>query len=157
MKRINSLFFLLALIFFACSSAEQTTQQSQKKEPDVYVFDDVSKNDSTKNEPAKAIPQQPVQDKTEKKEITPPAAQQQQAGKKFIVQLGAFSTKERAETFVKENQNKTELVMNISFNSQKQFFVVQLSPFSSREEAEKARSILWQLPAFKGAFIITTE
>ena len=75
----------------------------------------------------------------------------------FIIQVGAFTSKERAEAFVKENQNKITQKMEISFSNQVQLYVVQLPFLSSREEAEKLRYDLWKIPSFKDAFIKTVD
>jgi len=77
--------------------------------------------------------------------------------KKFIIQLGAFTTKERADAFINENKSKTELVMNIIYREQIKLFAVQLPPFATKEEAERTRNNLWQVPSFKDSFIITVE
>ena len=136
------------LILYACSSSENTVQQEQKKEPEVYVFDDVSKIDSAKTE----IPQQ---SKTIQ-EVKQPEAIKSNV-QSFILQVGAFTSKERAETFVKENQSKISQKMEISFSNQVQLYVVQLPSLSMREEAEKLRNELWKIPSFKDAFIITVN
>ncbi len=148
MKTKLLLFSLSVLILYACSSSENTVKQEQKKAPEVYVFDDVSKIDSTKSE----VPQQPQAPK-EIKQPEPVKTNVQS----FIIQVGAFTSKERAEAFVKENQSKIQQKMEISFSSQVQLYVVQLPSVSAREEAEKLRNELWKTPSFKDAFIITVD
>jgi cell division septation protein DedD len=148
---IKSIFLIiLSFLLYSCSSTETTIQQDKAKEPEVYVFDDVSKTDSSKIIPTKTIV--PVTEKQEKISVAQPII-----GKKFIVQVGAYTSKDRAEAFVKENQSKTDQKMSISFSNQVQLYVIQLPPFSSREEAEKVRNSLWLITPFKGSFIITSE
>ncbi|MEW6701117.1 MAG: SPOR domain-containing protein, partial [Bacteroidota bacterium] len=77
--------------------------------------------------------------------------------KKFFVQVGAFTSKERAQSFVKENQAKIDYEMSISFRDQVQLYVVLLSPFATREDAESVRNSLRQIASFKDAFIITEK
>jgi len=140
--------FLITSFLFACSSSEKSIQQTNKKEPEVYVFDDVTKVDSAKVEKPKEV--QPVPEVKEQKEEQPII-------KKFIIQVGAFTSNERAQAFVKENQSKIEFVMNIKFKDQVKLYVVQLQSFATRDEAEKVRNNLWLLPVFKDAFILTQE
>ena len=153
MKLANMIFILLTIFMYACASSEETTtqqQQAPKKETEVYVFDDASKVDSLKVERSKEIQEVP---KTEQKNETPVQA----ANKKFIVQVGAFTTKERAQMFINENQNKIEQLMTITQRERDKLFLVQLPAYGTREEAEFLRNKLWQIPSFKDAFIITAE
>ncbi len=148
MKRLI-LLFLAAVLLYSCSSFETAVKQEQKKPPEVYVFDDVSKVDTAKADTTKKpVPQTEV---TEEKPAEPVSV------KSFIVQVGAFTSKERAEAFIKENQNKILQKMNVSFSNQVQLYVVQLPSLSSREEAEKQRNELWKIPGFKDAFIIAID
>jgi cell division septation protein DedD len=140
------------VLICACSSSDDTVKNEQTKEPEVYVFDDVSKVDTSKAEPSKTVETIP-----EVKEQMPAKVIQPSIIKKFIVQVGAFTSKDRADSFVRENQPKIEQKMSIAFSNQVQLYVVQLPPFISREEAEKVRNSLWQITPFKGAFIITTD
>lgn len=138
-------------LFFACTPSKETEVRTEDKE--IYVFDDVEKIDTASVE---------IKNETQIPETTdslsiPKNEEAQHVEKpyqKFLIQVGAFTTKERAETFVRENQNKTDHLLNISFNEQVQLFVVQLLPFESREEAERIKSELRAIPVFKGAFIV---
>jgi cell division protein FtsN len=138
-------------MFYACASSHETTQTQQipKKEPEVYIFDDAGKIDTAKVEKPKEVVKEPVS--VEKKETNQPVT------KKFIVQVGAFTSKERAQIFINENKTKIEQLMSITFRDQDKLWLVQLPAFSSREEAEKVRNSIWQIPSFKDAFIITSE
>ena len=130
------------ILFTACSSSEETTTETTQAEtqPEVYVFDDVTEPADSVNEVKETIPPEPV--------VESPAA-------KYIVQVGAFTTKERAEQFYNENSSKISYPMNISYSDEVKLFVVQLPAFSTREEAEKVRNELWQTSTFKDAFIVT--
>ena len=147
--------FAISLLLFACSSSEQTTQENQKKEPQVYVFDDVSKVDTTRTDTTRV----------ESKEVQPAPQQEQkteplpspQATEKFIVQVGAYSTKEKAQAFVNENQAKIQQKMEISFSEKVKLFVVQLTPFPKYEDAKKVKDNIRQMTAFKDAFIVTVD
>lgn len=130
------------ILFTACSSSEETTTETTQAEtqPEVYVFDDVTEPADSINEVKETIPPEPV--------VEPHAA-------KYFVQVGAFTTKERAEQFYNENSSKISYPMNISYSEEVKLFVVQLPAFSTREEAEKVRNELWQTSTFKDAFIVT--
>ena len=157
MRSINYFLIVLAIVFYSCSASEETTQQSsEKKEPDVYIFDDIQKDAVNINDTTKAIPS--VEEvKVEPVKSEPVKTEQKVSVKKFIIQLGAFTTKERAEAFINENKSKTELTMTIIYRDQIKLFAVQLPPFATREEAEKTRNGIWQTPSFKDAFIISIE
>lgn len=156
MKTLNAFSILVVIGFFGCSTSEETTKQTEKKEPDVYIFDDVQKDAVNIQDTAKAVPTvQEVKVEPVKKDSV--KIEQPISTKKFIIQLGAFTTKERAETFINENKNKTELTMSIIYREQIKLFAVQLPPLATKEEAEKTRNNLWLIPSFKDAFIITVE
>lgn len=146
MKKVICLLASCLLFISACSSSEQTTQDQEKKEPDIYVFDDVNKTDTTKQiqPPIKEVSD--IQ-KTEIKNEVPAQPVQM-----FTVQLGAFSTKERAENFVNQNQPKTSLPLSIGFNESTKYFVVQVPPYKSKEEADVIRDNLKRMLPFKDAF-----
>lgn len=136
---ITLLLFLLLGITSCSSSGETATQESESQ--DIYIFDDISNYDVVT---------------TEENDQTDSGINNQSRGN-YIVQVGAFSSEERAKRFVLENQAKSEWKMNISYSNTVRLYVVQLPPFSTREEAEKVRTKLWQLDAFRDAFIITVE
>ena len=149
MKKYFALGILLVL--FGCSSSEQTTQETPKKEPQVYVFDDVNKVDTTKTDTVKVAKESPQSVTQEQKveEEEPPKLESE----KFIVQLGAYSTKERAQAFINENQEKIPQKMEILFSDKVKLFIVKLPTFPDRDSAEKVKDELRKIPAFKDAFI----
>jgi cell division septation protein DedD len=157
MRLTNYLLIFLTAFLFACASSQETTHQTQKKEPEVLVFDDVNKNDTTKVEISKQV------DPTKQAEPKPEVISPQQITSaapmavKYIVQVGVFTSQERAQSFVNENQSKIVYLMNITLRDTDKRFVVRLKPFATREEAEMVRNNIWQIPAFKDAFIITIE
>lgn len=141
---------LLTILLFGCSSSEITTDQSNKKEAEVYVFDDIPTQDST----SLTKPFTVKKDTIEKVEQEPIA---ETILKKFTVQVGAFTSKERAESFIKENQSKTSFLLTVTFIAQNQLFAVQIPPYNTKEEADKIRDVLKKFPAFKDAFTVLTE
>jgi len=148
MKR--KIFSLVLLVFFiaSCTSTQQSIEENKNQNPEVYVFDNVEKIDTASNN---AIP---FQDSVA---AAIPPLEEKIRSQKFIVQVGAFSTKERAERFVSENKSKVEYEMNISHNSNTNLFVVQFPPFDNRETAENVRNKIWKISSFSDVFIITVE
>jgi hypothetical protein len=129
---------LLTIILSSCSSTEQTTVKTEKPAEDsVYIFDEVPQ-DTT-----------PVK-QTESPAINTPVTY-------FVVQVGAFTTKEKAETFAEASRGKIDKELIIIYSNSVNLFVVQLTElFSTRAEAETVRNELWKMPEFKDAWILTT-
>lgn len=132
------------LVLAACSTSQQTTETKSDPDQEIYVFDDVGTADT-----AEVITTEPVVEDTiavvpEVIDTTP----------KFFVQVGAFTTMDRAQAFVSENQGLINWDMNISYSDKVQLFVVQLPTFNTRTEAEYVRNQLWQTEVFKDAFIV---
>lgn len=126
---MKNILIIFSLFLFTFCTAPQETQ----KENDVYVFDvDTTKELKTEN---KTLP--------EKDEY------------EYIVQIGAFSTIEKAEKFVNENKKFIYWEYRIFYSNQVGLFVIQLNPLSSREVAEKIRNQCWDEGKLKDAFIIT--
>jgi cell division septation protein DedD len=154
MKRNLLVLIAFGLILSACTASQQTSDQ-KPKEKEIYVFDDA--NVKSTKDTAKAVEQVVV-----KENIPNPAAKGNEEfsllkGMNYIVQLGAFSTQEKAEKFVAENRNLLAYEMRISFSDAVKLFVVQIPPVSAKEEAEKIRNKLWETSVFKDAFIVTLE
>lgn len=130
---ISCLIFLVSIIIFitSCTPSEETT-----KKEEVYIFDEV----------------------TEENTITPPATGEYPtlADTYFVVQIGAFTTKERAETFAEKSRQHLLNDISISYSERVNLYVVQIVPFyKSRQEAEIVRENIRQIPDFNDAWIIT--
>jgi cell division protein FtsN len=140
MKKLAVLIFSFAVILLLPScSPKEVTKDNTPKNDSTYVFDQVPK-DTTKhvvvNSPAENIPVK--------------------GSPQYIVQMGAFSTKDKAETFTAMAKQKLNREMVINFNSEKNLYIVQLDPpFSSRPEAEQVRDNVKQFQEYKDAWIVT--
>jgi len=150
MQKTRLLFFITFSAFLiGCASTEESVKK--ESEPEIYIFDDVENVDTTQ---VKLLPD--VSKKSDsiqtikEKEII-----EQKPTITYAIQLGAFTSKERAEAYVNENQTKLHFMMLVSFNDAIGLFVVKLPPLQTKEEAEKLRNQLWQIPTFKDAFIVT--
>jgi len=138
MKNFTFLIILLFSVFWGCSSTKETAKDdSNKNTQEIYVFDDVVNEDTLSTQ----------KDSLNSENII--------SNEKFIVQVGAFSSMDKAEKFVKLNQSQIDWKMKITFSSSVNYYVVQLPAFSSRSEAEKVRDQLWKTKIFNDAFILT--
>jgi cell division septation protein DedD len=131
-----SLTCAITLIFSACSSQKETIKETPPE--DIYVFDELPEDDT------------PVV-----YEELPPASSGA-LSKYYIVQVGAFTTRDKAENFAAEAKAKLKHEVSINYSSEVNLFVVQLEPsFADRKDAEAKRNQLWKLKDFKDAWILT--
>jgi cell division protein FtsN len=125
---------LFAAYLVGCSSSQQVQTEDTGKDS-VYVFDSVPDTAQT--------------------EV--PALEYPDLGMTYyIVQIGAFTTKERAQNFAEESKQLLPFDVKISFSRQNNLYVVQLSDYyTSRTEAESVRNDLWKKEKFRDAWILT--
>ncbi|MBK8946499.1 MAG: SPOR domain-containing protein [Ignavibacteriae bacterium] len=154
MKNILLILFLI-LSLSACSifqSSEEEEKQAKADAEEVYVFDEVddSKNKTNKvDEVKKEVETTFDDDDSEKDEYF----KSNQHG--FFLQLGAFSTKDRAEQFLNENKSKVPFSLSIVFNSTNSLYTVRSSAYQTKPEAQMVREGLWNQNMFKDAFIVS--
>ena len=134
------LIVLSIIVMESCSSSEQTTKKEEEKtDEDVYIFDEVPPDttiDIDETQPGNDIP--PLNTTY------------------YKVQIGAFTTKEKADEFATTSRTKLQEDLDISYSEEVNLFVVQLKPsFKSKEDAEKVRNQLWQTEEYKDAWIVT--
>ena len=150
MKRIISslsTLILFSLLLSACSSTQQTTQTKTEPKDSLYVFDKVPV-DTTKpvilsKEAAPAEESQNIQN------IQTPY---------YLVQIGAFTTKDRAQEFVYKTQSLLNQKINITLNPDVNLFVVRLAKvYSTHDQAETVKNDLRQQEAFKDAWVVTVD
>lgn len=127
---------LVLITIAGCSSTTETTEE--KSSDDVYVFDEV-KSDSTF-------------------ELTDPMQYPSLGVSYYVVQIGAFTTKDRAENFMNDSKNKINHSLNIAYSKEVNLYVVQLSTaYTSKTDAEKIRNEIWKMNEFKDAWILTVN
>ncbi|MFC2135117.1 SPOR domain-containing protein [Bacteroidota bacterium] len=152
---INISIYAICIVLTGCATSQQTTNTNKDGEQEIYVFDDAGISDTTNITEAVVDSVDTIEfvDSVDTAaliiEDTVPELPVQ-----FIVQVGAFTTIERAQKFVDENQSKINWQMSISYSEKVRLHVVQLPPFSTRSEAEFVRNQLWQSEYFKDAFIV---
>jgi cell division protein FtsN len=140
MKKLAGLIFSFAVILLlpSCASKEATKDNTPKKDS-VYVFDQVAPD-------------------TVKKQLPPPVENPTIQLPYYIIQIGAFSTKEKAESFSAVAKTKINYDMTIKLNDLKELYVVQLSPpFTSRPDAEKVRDQIKQIYEYRDVWIVTVD
>jgi len=133
------------LVFYACSGTQETTT-ANSDDQEIYIFDDVSNDEDS------VTVEEPVIEAFEISVDTVETVVSR--ANEFVVQLGAFTTEERAKRFVTLNKSKITWRMSISYSTKVLYWVVQLQPFTTRIEAEKVRNSLWEMETFRDAFIV---
>lgn len=166
MKKLLLLFSVFTLvscsIFQTTEEQDANTSEEDTKVEEVYVFDDVSENESQTEEidQLKKEIDNRLQEKQKPEvdvfdEPIVKTDDQQKSGNRYFLQLGAFTTLSRAEQYVKEIDNSIPFVLSIIYNPDNSLYTVRSSAFSTRAEVEEVRSKLWGNNLFKDAFIIT--
>jgi len=132
-NRHISFFILLffSMFFISCSSSEEIGKENEK-EDEIYIFDEVPPEDSYKFE------------KTGNN-----------VKLHYVIQIGAFSTRERAEIFAEKSRRDLNRGIAIIYNDDVNLFVVRLEEmFNTKIEAERVRANLWQMEEYNDAWII---
>lgn len=76
----------------------------------------------------------------------------------YLVQIGAFTTKERAQEFVDKTQSLLNQQVKITLNPDINLFVVRLAKiYTTHDNAEKVKDGLRQQEAFKDAWVVTVD
>jgi cell division septation protein DedD len=76
----------------------------------------------------------------------------------YVVQIGAFTTEDKALAFAQLSRNKTNYKYSVVYGESTKLYLVQVVPFfKSRSEAEEVRNNLWKLQEFVDAWIITVN
>ena len=122
---------LFSFLFTFCSSTKETEKES-KADDEIYIFDEVPPEDSYTFE-------KPIND----------------INFFYVIQIGAFSTRERAELFVEKSRKELNRESSITYNDEVDLYVVRLDEmFNSKIDAERVRANLWQLEDYNDAWII---
>ncbi|BDQ01867.1 SPOR domain-containing protein [Ignavibacterium sp.] len=135
MKKIFPAIFLslILVIHSGCSPSQQSSDNES-----IYVFDE-QKNDEKID--VKKGGEFPNIDETY-----------------FVVQIGAFTTKERAEKFAEMSKAKINRDVIITYSENNNLYLVQITPFyKSRQEAELVRDELKVIPEFSDVWIVTVN
>jgi hypothetical protein len=122
---------VLLLFSVSCSSSKQNTDEDSSNN-DVYVFDEVPVDDS---QPSDILPAKEIE-------------------RNFVIQIGAFSSKQNADKFAEESKIILSEDVNVEFNERINLYVVTLSRiFNSRIAAVNRRDELWRYKEFSDAWL----
>jgi cell division septation protein DedD len=128
---ISILSLFLITILISCTSSQQSAGEDK-----VYVFDEIPKENTIT---APKTGEYPNLDQTY-----------------YVVQIGAFTTQERADSFAVTARTKIKNEINITYSDPVKLYVVQVTPFyKSKKEAELVRDEIRLNPDFSDAWIVT--
>ena len=134
-KKLIPFLFLPIFFFISCSSSiEETREKEVPDDEGVYIFDRVPEDTSkiTTEEDNSSLQNY------------------------YLIQIGAFTTKDRAENFAEESRNTLAKEIQVTYNIDVNLFVVQLkNHFKTKGEAEKVRNNIWSNEEYKDAWIVT--
>lgn len=135
MKLLIAFFVVVAFSFFRCSSKEIIVEENN------YVFDaDSSDLSVTKsNELSDEVPKL-----------------SSNLGIYYLVQIGAFTTEQKAKLFADKARKLLNEEILVSFSDKVNLFVVQFEKkFDNKSEAEIVRDNLKLFPEFQDAWIVS--
>lgn len=149
------LYLIIPLIIIACSSEQKATGNSKEKttnysgKDSLYTFYSVPRNnsDTSSEKPVNYSMSDTIKNSHARMAMT-----------YYVVQIGAFTTRIRAQDFASESRLKINYKIDISFDSATGLYVVRLHPdYTSHEEAERVRNSIWRIKDFKDAWITTIK
>jgi len=126
-------FLLISLIFFAVGCSSSDTGED-------YSAEEIGIADDTDSLHMIIVPDDVVHE-----DNSPQASI-------YTVQLGAFTTNERAEIFVGIAKTKTSESMRITYSSITGLYEVHTGQFGAKKDSEKLKNKLRGIPLFKDAF-----
>lgn len=137
--------FLISLAgYTGCASSEEQSKEKVQAKPDsVYVFDEVPKDSG-------AV----------KKEIPPVVKSSVVSGKQtvYYVQVGMFSTPEKANEFVSGAGKELNKQFKVFQNKEKTGYTVWVTPsFGAKADAELYRDEIRKKKEFKDAWVVSAS
>ncbi len=139
---------VLVTFLYGCSSSAIEKKAVDKPAKDsVMVFEESAPDTLNKNSEIRAV-----------LEKNNRAKESAASSFKFSIQLGAFSTLEKADNFAIEAKKKSKKELSVAFNEAVKLFVVQVVPaFENRADADALRDHLWKIKEFKDAWIVLVD
>ncbi len=132
------IFSSLSVLFIFTLLISCTASQDSTGEDKIYVFDDIPKENTIE---APKTGEYPNLNQTY-----------------YVVQIGAFTTKEKAESFAEMSKSKIKNEIDITYSDPVKLYVVQITPFyKSKKEAELVRDEIKLNPEFNDAWIVTVN
>jgi cell division septation protein DedD len=125
---------IVVLSIIACTQTETTSKENNTNSND-YIFDEVPPEDYYTFE-------------------SPPEIENAD----YIVQIGAFSTLDRAKHFADVSRQRLQKDIKVNYNQKKNLYAVQIHPpFNLKTEAENFRNELWKLEEYNDAWIVVKK
>lgn len=145
---------VVALSLWGCAPKTEAikTENQAKPQPvrdSIYTFDETPADTLP---PATPTPAQPEITPTQNQ--TPQDDNEPRRTKGFTVQIGAFSTIDKADEFAALHRKKIPDKITVYYSEAIKLFVVQLLPLKDKQDAERRRNELWQLEEYKDAFVV---
>lgn len=136
-KYVMLLVMLLSIFMAACSAPEEISDNSDSEKDETYVFDEIPLDSTIETEPKNVL-------------------RETRQASHFVVQIGAFTTRQKAELFLKKSSEKISDEILVVYSYEVNLFVVQLSEkFTNKNDAVKKRNSLKILDDFKDAWVVT--
>lgn len=132
--KLSIIYLCSTVILISCSALKQNDENDKQ----VYIFDEVPEEKTIE---APKTGEYPNTNSTY-----------------YVVQIGAYTTEEKANSFAEIGRTKTNYKCSVVYSESLKLYLVQIIPFfKSREEADKVRENLNQLSEFSDAWIITVN
>ena len=138
---MNEFIIKVFLIFFpiifiiSCSSSQETKIETKEEKDTTFVFDEI-----------------PPEDLFEFETPAPKSVEQ------FVIQIGAFSTFERAKDFADQSWVKLNKEIKVEYKQTKNLYVVWIyPPFTDKILAENFRKKIQQGGEFSDAWIVKID
>jgi len=133
----NKSFLIFCLISFilSCSSSQETKTEKTEEKDTTFVFDEIPSEDLFKLE-------------------TPT----QKSVEQYVIQIGAFSTFERAKDFADQSWTKLNKEIKVEYKEAKKLYVVWIyPPFTDKISAENFRNKIQRGGEFSDAWIVKID
>lgn len=139
-EKFAILFLSLTFLFGGCTAVDENVNDEIKEE-----------------ETAQEVQVEQIEEVTIDERISEPV-EQPAPQTYFYVQIGAFTTEDRAETFKSKAVKKIKESISISFDSPTGLWVLRVEPpFNDKKDADAYRNKLWQDKEFKDAFVVIIQ
>lgn len=130
--RISILILIIWSITLANCSSSKEVENEKPNEDEIYIFDEIPPEDSYT-----------FDKEVSNKEMV------------YAIQIGAFSTQERADLFAEKSRINLNRKIAVNYNDEVSLYVVRLQElFNNKIEAERVRANLWQMEEYNDAWII---
>ncbi len=136
-KYIMLLVILFSVYLAGCSAPQEISDNTETENDNTYVFDEIPVDSTIKVEPKEVV-------------------RETNKASHYVVQIGAFTTRQKAELFLKKSKEIISDDILVDYSHEVNLFVVQLSEkFINKNDAVKKRNSLKIREEFKDAWVVT--